>query len=261
MSHNINKNHHAFTLIELLVVIAIISILAAILFPVFARARESARRTSCMSNLKQIGLGVMQYVQDYDERYPLYRSNSAANATPSHPYGFADAIQPYLKSTQIFQCPSEPNAAPLGENGSAFAGQADPTINPTSTEPAGYTDYSYNMMLSSDNGGTFNKGRSMAELTQVSLTVMIVEDATSSASTWEWGCGRRTACSVFPAGLARTSVATANRHLGGSNLGFADGHVKWLKSAGETSAYFANVYNSMTPQSTSGNNPTFNIAP
>src|SRR4028118_675254 len=62
--------HRGFTLIELLVVIAIIAILAAILFPVFSRARENARRASCMSNLKQIGLGVMQYVQDYDERYP-----------------------------------------------------------------------------------------------------------------------------------------------------------------------------------------------
>ena len=64
----------AFTLIELLVVIAIISILAAILFPVFARARESARRTSCLSNLKQIGLGIMMYVQDYDETYPRYET-------------------------------------------------------------------------------------------------------------------------------------------------------------------------------------------
>src|SRR5688500_3211019 len=69
---NAVRKNRAFTLIELLVVIAIIAILAAILFPVFARARENARRASCQSNLKQIGLGVMQYVQDYDERYPAW---------------------------------------------------------------------------------------------------------------------------------------------------------------------------------------------
>jgi prepilin-type N-terminal cleavage/methylation domain-containing protein/prepilin-type processing-associated H-X9-DG protein len=81
-----------FTLIELLVVIAIIAILAAILFPVFARARENARRSSCQSNLKQIGLGIMQYSQDFDESMPFEDWDTAA--------------EPYLKNTQIFNCPS-----------------------------------------------------------------------------------------------------------------------------------------------------------
>src|SRR3954471_18682394 len=94
-----------FTLIELLVVIAIIALLAAILFPVFGRARENARRSSCQSNLKQIALGIKQYVQDYDERYPLEQAGGA-NRT-----GWAIQVQPYLKSSQIFQCPSEPTAA------------------------------------------------------------------------------------------------------------------------------------------------------
>lgn len=91
-----------FTLIELLVVIAIIAILASILFPVFARAREQARRTSCLSNLKQIGLGLMQYTQDYDERMPFanYDANNGAG------FWWMDAIEPYVKSTQIYTCPS-----------------------------------------------------------------------------------------------------------------------------------------------------------
>src|SRR5215216_6607048 len=90
-----------FTLVELLVVIAIIAILAAILFPVFSRARENARRSSCQSNLKQLGLGMAQYVQDYDERFVSWRSTTT---------GWAELLQPYVKSTQVLQCPSEKNS-------------------------------------------------------------------------------------------------------------------------------------------------------
>src|SRR5436305_5617690 len=83
MKHNsVGKNRKAFTLIELLVVIAIIAILAAILFPVFAKAREKARQASCLSNLKQIGLATMQYVQDYDETYYPHRWNSGPDSNP-----------------------------------------------------------------------------------------------------------------------------------------------------------------------------------
>lgn len=92
-----------FTLIELLVVIAIIAILAAILFPVFARARENARRASCQSNLKQIGLGIAMYTQDYDERMPGSSANNAADSSHSLSY----YVQPYIKNTQVFKCPSD----------------------------------------------------------------------------------------------------------------------------------------------------------
>jgi prepilin-type N-terminal cleavage/methylation domain-containing protein/prepilin-type processing-associated H-X9-DG protein len=107
-----------FTLIELLVVISIIALLAAILFPVFARARENARRTSCASNLKQIGLASAQYVQDYDGIYaPAYQSynNSAASLGDGSAQGldnvasYYDLLLPYVKSDQIFMCPSHPN--------------------------------------------------------------------------------------------------------------------------------------------------------
>ncbi len=96
----------AFTLIELLVVIAIVAILAAILFPVFARARENARRTSCLSNLKQLGLGTIQYAQDFDEKFPTIRNLVTGQ---SGFYSWDAAIMPYVKSEQVFMCPSVPS--------------------------------------------------------------------------------------------------------------------------------------------------------
>src|SRR6056297_580676 len=96
-----------FTLIELLVVIAIIAILAAILFPVFARAREKARQASCLSNAKQLGLGFMMYVQDYDERLPA--------VYVWLPEGYwAQLIYPYVENHQVYQCPSAPKDEPVG---------------------------------------------------------------------------------------------------------------------------------------------------
>jgi prepilin-type N-terminal cleavage/methylation domain-containing protein len=126
-ARNCAAKRPGFTLIELLVVIAIIAILAAILFPVFAKARENARRAACMSNLKQIGIGTMQYIQDSDERFPPYvelnDTQATANpfgATPAEKYVVAggnslskghwhtwmDFIYPYIKSVQVFDCPS-----------------------------------------------------------------------------------------------------------------------------------------------------------
>ncbi|MBW3635184.1 MAG: DUF1559 domain-containing protein, partial [Armatimonadetes bacterium] len=96
-----------FTLIELLVVIAIIAILAAILFPVFGRARENARRSSCQSNLKQIGLGWLQYAQDYDER--VLPVNQTGNNFAAPRAGWFSIVQPYMKSSQVMTCPSDPD--------------------------------------------------------------------------------------------------------------------------------------------------------
>lgn len=104
-----------FTLIELLVVISIIALLAAILFPVFSRAREAARRSSCTSNLKQIGLGLLQYTQDYDETYPVDvfgihagsdTSNEIVPLSDADHYRWMDAVHPYIKNEQVFDCPS-----------------------------------------------------------------------------------------------------------------------------------------------------------
>ncbi len=96
------RTRKGFTLIELLVVIAIIAILAAILFPVFARAREKARQSSCLSNVKQLTLGNMMYAQDYDEVTVIF-SQGPSGGNPQWHY----LIEPYLKNTQIFLCPSQ----------------------------------------------------------------------------------------------------------------------------------------------------------
>ena len=101
-----------FTLIELLVVIAIIAILAAILFPVFAKAREKARQSSCLSNLKQLGLACMSYGQDYDERLPL-----AYMPTSPTRYSFITELEPYVKNSQVFNCPSNSLTSTVIYNG------------------------------------------------------------------------------------------------------------------------------------------------
>jgi prepilin-type N-terminal cleavage/methylation domain-containing protein/prepilin-type processing-associated H-X9-DG protein len=114
----------AFTLIELLVVIAIIAILAAILFPVFAQAREKARQTSCLSNQKQLGLGVMMYAQDYDETYPMTANYAEPTVTRTL---WSDQVAPYLKNRDIFKCPSA--VSPGYPNGWAARGYSSVGMN------------------------------------------------------------------------------------------------------------------------------------
>ncbi len=201
------KKHSGFTLIELLVVIAIIAILAAILFPVFARARENARRSSCQSNLKQIGLGILQYNQDYDERFPLARVNQVqvGNAVLDNvPWHFV--IQPYVKSFQLFKCPSNTstgfqnnsnNLVPISYVCSG-TGHSSGVANFGGVRP---------MNLSNEGGGL-----ALAQLQSSSQVILVGENATRNEPEF-WS----------------TPDLNFQAHLGMTNFLFCDGHVKSMK--------------------------------
>ena len=196
----------AFTLIELLVVIAIIAILAAILFPVFARARENARRASCQSNLKQIGLGVIQYLQDYDEKFPT-ASYAESNLGGVHEGLWRTKIYPYIKSSQVFKCPSAAN-----------------DFVTTYNLPSGQVTFAANL----------NYGANEFVIPMTGSSVKSSEIGATSRLPLVADCTR-----VLFNNANR--VITANddaddppvnpskaRHFQGSNICFADGHVKYL---------------------------------
>ena len=213
MKHIFISTRKGFTLIELLVVIAIIAILAAILFPVFGRARENARRSSCQSNLKQIALGFAQYTQDYDEKYPIGRADNEDGA-------WARTLQPYLKSAQIFQCPSETNGPDL------IAGQW------------GFSDYWTNRNLCGFASGGYNDNPvslSISALNASSLVVLMGDGARDDNAGIAAGVDDAGRPGYIRGGVqpvnpnATGNSAWFNRHLEGANYAFADGHVKWLR--------------------------------
>ncbi len=226
----------AFTLIELLVVIAIIAILAAILFPVFARARENARKSSCTSNLKQIGLGILQYTQDYDGRFFAQRPAQPTNNNPTGG-GAWQTIQPYVKSIQLFQCPSESasgNPDPLATNYDGYAGQGS------------YSDYFLNSGLTTDG----ESGRSDSELNQPALSIMAGDNGTwNSANYRPYNTGWQCSGIVSTCTTEAIDPVVARRHLDSANYLFCDGHVK--------SARITQVYGNSVAFTTSGGNPTF----
>ena len=208
----------AFTLIELLVVIAIIAILAAILFPVFARARENARRSSCQSNLKQIGLGILQYNQDYDERMPSDLINIGGNT-----YAWSVVVQPYVKSTQLFACPSNSknaNSISASDGGTGFDGV---TKIPQSYVVAGNDGFYKWPMNNSSTRYNDHMGAALSDINSPSQTILVWENRYGNAALNPNHSYQGVAGTAFSEGYGLTN------HLTTSNYLFCDGHVKSLK--------------------------------
>ena len=238
----------AFTLIELLVVIAIIAILAAILFPVFARARENARRSSCTSNLKQIGLGLIQYSQDYDEKQPLdYFTEDNDQSGYGGRYKWMDAAYPYIKSEQIFNCPSDTfgnNATELLNStykylpGSGGNGESGYRYGSYGANVAYYDDpgasppFGTHIGASGGAGGTV-KTASLAQIEAPTTTVWVTETKpryVGEVYTWQiyWSDASQAPTVQTTDGYQRLNKIIA-RHLETANVLWCDGHVKSVR--------------------------------
>ncbi|HXG23183.1 MAG TPA: DUF1559 domain-containing protein [Chthonomonadales bacterium] len=237
----------AFTLIELLVVIAIIAILAAILFPVFAKARETARGASCLSNFKQIMLGIKMYTQDYDETKPplfVYNDDTAGNSRVEERWHLRGLVMPYIKNRQIWICPSLSGLASATWFGHPIAGMLDDGIHDVKAnyKPnmyAGYTAVSCVWAPAKPGCNRFPGSQPEAALQWPSTIIGIVEG------------GRGVPYVYFPLefpGIFTPRPANCqwpgyfkyfyfNPHNSRGNFAFEDGHVKslrWIQTYGPT---------------------------
>ncbi|MDX1933723.1 MAG: DUF1559 domain-containing protein [Capsulimonadales bacterium] len=222
-----------FTLIELLVVIAIIAILAAILFPVFAQAREKARQTSCLSNTKQMGIALMMYVQDYDEKFFPYRWQAENTQCVLGRIAWPEKMMPYVKNTGIFNCPSNAFKAPFSywrsycKPGTA----ANPEGVPVDYEVGyGLNEPFFTGMVNGTASGVEPDGMAQAGM-QSPAEIALIGDGVYAWNFWNtqdtngdevseyyWNQGGRGWDFYGPA-----------RHSGGANFTFGDGHAKWSR--------------------------------
>jgi prepilin-type N-terminal cleavage/methylation domain-containing protein/prepilin-type processing-associated H-X9-DG protein len=206
------KRRPAFTLIELLVVIAIIAILAAILFPVFAQAREKARATLCLSNLKQVGLGLQMYAQDYDEVLPPGNFAFHFNDLTKAPPNYLGSLTPYTKNSAIYTCPSTRLLSSLGYSAKDW----DPTpISSASLlgngvvlgRPLAVVPNPADIIYVQENGFKTNAAQ---------VRPVLSNPKKGTYQYWHWDQGND-----------RPREAYSNVHSEGGNLVFADGHAKY----------------------------------
>jgi prepilin-type N-terminal cleavage/methylation domain-containing protein/prepilin-type processing-associated H-X9-DG protein len=224
------RKRAAFTLIELLVVIAIIAILAAILFPVFAQAREAARKATCQSNLKQIGSAIMMYVQDYDECYPPTNDTGGTGSfwlTPSGGRSWAGVIQPYCKNFGLLQCPSPKQVDLFGIlTNPAYATLQRVRVN-----------YGFNPLLSWRSSAVVAAPASIFMVTegwghQAYVNVAggtFFQPNRPAFTPYQYGAG----CSVFGGFTGQERWKYDQIHSATQNYLYVDGHVKALKAAGD----------------------------
>lgn len=231
------RKRSGFTLIELLVVIAIIAILAAILFPVFAQARNKARQAACMSNQKQISLGFMSYAQDYDETFPYARSTYST--TPAN--DFTQLLSPYVmrtygddqqKSATLYTCPNDSTERPIEAYGRPVTPNSYAAVffwNDANDDQAAAFWWT-------DNGALI-AGRTMAEFQAPASTLLLAEMPSKKNA-----IGQNNAWVMRPHGergqdcVSRDDWSTCTAaetikpiHGEGWNYLFADGHVKWFR--------------------------------
>ncbi len=196
------RSRWGFTLIELLVVIAIIAILAAVLFPVFARAREKARQSSCLSNVKQLVSAVLMYTEDYNRRLPL-----AYTSSPT--LYWYETVQPYVKNGQIFHCPS--------------------AYSKSGGHSHGGIGCDYGLCYSKTDPGVASvlDGRNVIQRVKNAAETLLLAD-----SDWCWDTSVRSysvSYGIRSSGSWRFAAFIPARHNGGGNIGFVDGHAKWYK--------------------------------